>query len=295
MSTTSSSSASTLQLHAVTPQGPRAIAVDAGAAADTVHDLLERLPNGVYSALRTFRHNCFLWLDAHFDRTERSMEGLGWSRRLDRPALRAALHRVTSDYPLAESRVRFDVLGEEAELQGVRASVFLALSPHVDVPEDFLRDGVRVEVAANLHREAPRIKTTAFVRARKPLPFGTKERYEHILLDEQRRVLECSSSNIAFVRGGAVVSAGDGVLEGITALVVRHVAASLGLRWLDERVSLDALASFDEAFLTSSSRGIVPIVEVAGERLGDGRVGPITKRLTAAYYEFAEREAAPAI
>lgn len=282
-----------LQLFAITAQGPVALRVEGGSG--TVHDLLERLPGGVYSALRTFHHNRFLWLEAHLDRTDRSMEGLGWPRRLDRPRLREALHRLTSDYPLADSRVRFDVLRESVEFQGARAELFIALSPHVPVPEDFLRDGVRVELAPELHRDAPRIKTTEFVRRRKPLPLGTKERYEHVMLDERLRVLECSSSNIAFVRAGAIVSAGDGVLEGITALVVRHLAARLGLSWLDERLPLADLHTVDEAFLTSSGRGIVGIVDVADQRIGAGRVGRVTQLLSAAYAEFAEAEARCAV
>lgn len=280
---------SALQLFAVAPEGPVELALEG--AQGTVHDLLERLPGGVYSALRTFGHNRFLWLDRHLERTERSMHGMGWKRPLDRARLCSALHRVVSDYPLADARVRFDVLEEPVDFMGVRAELFLALSPFVAVPEEFLRDGVRVEIAPDLHREAPRIKTTEFVRRRKPLPLGTKERYEHIMLDAQGRVLECSSSNIAFVRAGAIVSAGDGVLEGITALVLRHVASQLGLRWLDERLPLAELRSVDEAFLSSSARGVVPIVDVAGERVGSGHVGGVTRRLTAAYLEFAEREA----
>jgi branched-subunit amino acid aminotransferase/4-amino-4-deoxychorismate lyase len=284
---------SALQLFAVAPEGPVELALEG--AQGTVHDLLERLPGGVYSALRTFGHNRFLWLDRHLERTERSMLGMGWKRSLDRARLCSALHRVVSNYPLADSRVRFDVLEEPVDFMGVRAELFIALSPFVAVPEEFLRDGVRVEIAPDLHREAPRIKTTEFVRRRKPLPLGTKERYEHIMLDAQRRVLECSSSNIAFVRSGAIVSAGDGVLEGITALVLRHVAAQLGLRWLDERLPLAELRSVDEAFLSSSARGVVPIVDVAGERIGSGRVGGVTRRLSAAYLEFAEREARTAV
>ncbi len=281
------------QLFAVTERGP--VALEAPSAQGTVHDLLEQLPGGVYSALRTFGHNRFLWLDAHLDRTERSMQGLGWPRKLERRLLCEALHHVTSDYPLPESRVRFDVLREPVEFLGVRADLFLALSPHVDVPEEFLRDGVRVELAPQLHRDTPRIKTTEFVLRRKPLPLGTKERYEHVLLDPQRRVLECSSSNIAFVRAGAIVSAGDGVLEGITALVLRRVAAQLALSWRDERLPLEELSSVDEAFLSSSGRGVVPIVQVENQRIGSGRVGEITRRLLSAYTAYAEHEARCAV
>jgi branched-subunit amino acid aminotransferase/4-amino-4-deoxychorismate lyase len=282
-----------LLLHAVTDGGLRVLTAEAGA--DNVHELLERLPDGVYSALRTFRHERFLWLDAHLDRTERSMRALGWSKPLDRQRLRRCLDAAVRAYPLADARVRFDVLREPFALQGVASDMFLALSPFVPVPEEFLRLGVRVELARHLVRQSPRVKTTAFVKARKPLPLGSRERYESVLVDAEERVLECSSANIAFVRGDAVVSAGEGVLEGITSLVLRELAPTLGLRWVEKRLPLAELASVQEAFLSSSGRGLVPIVQFEETRIGDGRVGPRTRALLAAYLAFAEREARPAL
>ncbi len=282
-----------LQLFALAAGEPRALRADSSGS--SVHDLLEQLPDGVYSALRTFHHDRFLRLDAHFERTERSMAGLGWNRRLDRQALSSALHATVSAYPLGDARVRFDVLREPVELQGIRSDVFLALSPFVPVPAEFVRDGVSVDVARHLRRESPRIKTTGFVRARKPLPLGTKQQYESILLDEQDRILECSSANIGFVRGRNVVSAGDGVLEGITSLILRGLAPELGLAWEPERLPLRDRGRVEEAVLTSSTRGIVPVVRVADVPIGDGRVGPHVRTLLDAYASFAERAAIPAI
>ena len=203
--------------------------------------------------------------------------------------------RADAGAPIPDARVRFDVLREPVTIQGTTANVFIALSPFVPVPAEFLRDGVRVELAPHLHRESPRIKTTDFVRTRKPLPLATQDRYEGILLDEKERILECSSANIAFVRDRTIVAAGDGVLEGITSLVVRHLAPSLGLSWEHERLPLSELPSVSEAFLSSSSRGVVPIVRIADTRIGDGHVGPQTRALIEAYYAFAEREVRPAI
>lgn len=278
-----------LQLIAVTARGPEALHVEAGGG--TVHDLLERLPGGVYSALRTFGHERFLWLHEHLARTERSMAGLGWPGELDRARLCAALDQAVRAYPLADARVRFDVLREPHELQGVRADMFIALSPFVPVPEKFLREGVALDFAPHLQRSAPRIKTTDFVRQRKPLPLGVQERYEHVLVDEHDRVLECSSANLAFFAGDELVTAGDGVLEGITLAVLLHLAPSLGLRVRRERVPVAELARFDESFLSSSARGPVPVVRIGEQSIGAGRVGPRVKRLIAAYYECAEREA----
>ena len=289
MNTPSTPKLAGLELHALSADGLRRLSV--ASTSGTVHDLLDGLPFGVYSALRTFHHDRFLWLDAHFERTQRSMAQLGWPNRLDRDALRRALYSAVREYPLADAVVRFDVLREPATIQGVAADVFVALSPYVPVPEEFLREGVRVELAPHLRRESPRVKTTEFVRRRRPLPWSTKERYEGVLLDEEQRILECSSANIAFVRGKTVIAAGDGVLEGITALVLRKIAASVGLDWVDRRLPLTEVARVDEAFLSSSSRGVVPIVEIQGTPIGNRAVGPRTQALLAAYYAFAEREA----
>jgi len=282
----------TLQLYAVPPAGPRALSVPDGRT--NLHDLLEDLPYGVYSAMRTFGHERFLWLERHLERTDKSMAGLGWPGRLDRERVRRALHETARAYPLADSRIRFDVLREPASLQGIEADLFVALMPYVPVPEEFLREGVRVELAPHLRRHEPRIKTTEFVRVRKPLPYGTRDAFEHLLLDEEQRILECSSANIAFVRGREIVTAGEGVLEGVTLGVVLHVAASRGMSVRHERLSLSEVAKVDEAFLSSSTRGLVPVVQVVDKVIGDGTVGATTRELTRLYYEYAEREARPA-
>jgi branched-subunit amino acid aminotransferase/4-amino-4-deoxychorismate lyase len=293
MATSTTHGAGELQLFAITADGPRELAVRTSGG--TVHDLLDELPLGVYSAMRTFGHNRFLWLDAHFERTERSMQALGWSTKLDRALVSRALHATTSAYKLPDARVRFDVLRESFTLGGATSNLFVALSPFVPVPEKFMREGVSIDLAQHLHRDQPKIKTTEFVRVRRPLPLGTQERYEHLLLDEQGRALECSSSNIVFVRGRELIAAGTGVLEGITLKVIQHLAPQLGLTLRDQRLTLGEIAHVDEALLSSSSRGIVPIINVADHSIRDGRVGPHTRELIDAYYAFAGREARPAI
>jgi len=294
-------SAAAVQLFAVEPAGPKPLPVPAGAA--TFHDVLDGLPLGVYSALRTFHHDRFLWLDAHLDRTDRSMELLGWDFRLDRPVLRRALHAAVSAYPLADSRVRFDVLGEPANRPsrpGARrldtaSRVVIVLSPYKPVPEAFLRDGVRVEIARDLHRDQPLIKTAEFVVRRRPYPLERQDSYEHLLVDGEGGILECSSANFHAVRDGALWTGGGGALEGITQKVLVRVASDLGVPIRRERVRLTDIARLDEAFLTSSTRGLIPIVDIAGTRIGAGAPGALYQRLRDAYAQFAEREAVPAV
>lgn len=277
------------RLFAVVDGAPREVRVDP--AATTIHAAMLALPDGVYSALRTFRGTRFLDLEAHLDRTQRSMDALGWRKALDRRALREALHAIVSAHS-GDSRVRFDVLPKAHEVDGVLSDVFVGVAPHAEIAEELLRDGVRVDYAPHLTRPRPTIKTTAFVKERGPLPIGTRERFDHLLVDAEGRLLEFSSANVAFVRGDELVTAGDGVLEGITIRAVLRTLPALGMRARFARLHRDELATVDEMLLTSSIRGPVPVVRVEDVVIGTGRVGPKARAIVAAHRELAERESA---
>ena len=281
-----------VQLFSVTKDGPRALPVPAGVS---LLELMGALPQGVYSGLRTWHHDRFLWLDEHIARTVRSMRGLGWDYELDEQALRRALHRVCTDWPTEDARVRFDVLESPPAQLDSPSRVLIGLSPHTPVPEPFLREGVRVEIAESLRRHQPRIKTTEFILRRQPYPLNRQDRYEHLLLDDRQRILECTSANFFGVSKGGLQTSGPGVLEGITRKIFMRLAAELEISVRTEPLAVSSVGELDEAFLTSSTRGLVPIVNVAGTPVGNGRPGPVSRRLREAYEAFAEREARPAV
>ncbi|MEZ4646812.1 MAG: hypothetical protein R3E31_29485 [Chloroflexota bacterium] len=127
---------------AVMEEGVVALPLAAGAA--QFDDLLAGLPVGVYSALRTFDHNRFLYLEAHLTRTERSMRLLGWADTLDRPRLCAALHEVVTAVPWPDSRVRFDMLAQPAPEQlGVNGRLLIAAMPLTPVRRRSMKRGWR--------------------------------------------------------------------------------------------------------------------------------------------------------
>jgi branched-chain amino acid aminotransferase len=279
---------SDVQLWAVTAAGVQSLAVPAGA--QTVHDVVDSLALGVYSALRTFEHNKFLWLDAHLERTEQSVALLGWPYKLDRPALKRALHEVCTAYPLPDSRLRFDVLAEPAWQLGTDSRVLIILSPFTPVPAEYYEQGVHVAVAPALQREQPMIKQANFVLKRRPYPLGHRLAYEHLLLNENGRILEGSSSNFYAVRNGLFYTAAAGVLVGITRKIVLKLVQDSGIPLCLEPVAIDEADQLDEACLSSASRGLIPIVNIGGEVVGDGRPGPLTRQVMTAYNSLVARE-----
>ncbi len=285
-------SSSPIQLWALTTEGARACPVPPQAKA--VHELYDGLPLGVYSAFRTFDHVRFLALDAHFDRTDRCLALLGWRERLDRARLRRALHEIASAYPAPDAIVRIDVLERAIECGGAESRTLIGLSAFAPIPEAWIQDGVRVELTRTLERPRPLIKTAKFVLERRPYPLGRKDAFEHVIVDRDGFLREGTSSNFYGVSGGRLRTAGEGVLAGVTRGIVYELARALEIEVDRAAMHESELASLDEACLTSSTRGVVPIVNVGGTTIGDGRPGARVRALRGAYEAYAAREAKPA-
>ena len=282
-----------VQLFAVSHDGP--VRLSAADPLRSIYDLPDTLPYGVYTVFRTFEHHKFLSLADHLDRIELSIELLEWLYRPDRQAIRRALHEVCTAYPLPNARVRLDVLAAPAEQLGTESRELITLSPFEPVPDACYRDGVHVGVARRLQRPQPRAKTADFVLIRRNYPVGRPDAFEHLLLSEDGRILEGSGSNFYAIRGGVLWTAGDGVLEGITRKIVLRLAPLLEIPVRLEAVALSDVPRLDEAFMSGSSRGLIPIVSIDGETVGDGRPGPVTRRLMAAYDAYVAQTIRPAI
>ncbi len=251
------------------------------------------LPDGVYTAFRTYGKARVLGLDEHFERTQRSMDALRFGWRLDPGRLRAALRASLERWPTSDAKLRIHVLREALDVGGAMARVFLVLTPLIEVPAAFLEQGVVLALAGELRRATPEVKTTDFMRLRQPHPLERQSEYDRLLVDSSGSLLEGTSSNFYGVRGSSVITREDGVLQGITRGILARLAQQQGIGWEWRAVQTDELAALDEAFLSSSTRGVVPVVQVGETRIGNGRPGPITRRMLQALRDAVERLAQP--
>ena len=121
--------------------------------------------------------------------------------------------------------------------------------------------------------------------------------HEAVMLDGEGRVAEGTTSNLFLVKAGRVVTpdVGVGLLPGITRAQVMDAARGDGITVEESRPRPADLVGADELFLTSSVRGVLPVtrLEAGGEhRIGDGRPGPVTRRLMELYEARCVRDAA---
>jgi branched-chain amino acid aminotransferase len=114
---------------------------------------------------------------------------------------------------------------------------------------------------------------------------------EALMLDVDGFVAECSGENIFIVKRGKVkTSPLTSVLPGITRDTVMTVLEDRGIGCREERFSRDEVYLADEAFLTGTAAEITPIRELDDRRIGDGKPGPVTTELQAAYARIIRGE-----
>ncbi len=262
--------------------------------AQTFEEMLAGYSLGVYSAFRTFEHNKFLYLEAHLARLHQSISLLGWEYQFDEAPLREALHQICTAYPLPEARVRVDVLAELLTLPETSGRLLISLMPFTSPPEAYYRAGVRVNVVSGLHRDEPQAKTAVFAQHRRQYQKNS-DVYEYLMLDDDGRILEGLTSNFYAVQAGVLRTAGSGILEGITRKIILNLAGELGIPIQLDAVRIGEIADLQEAMISSSSRAVLPVVQIGGQKVGDGRPGPVYCRLLTAYNQFVAREVKTAV
>ena len=237
-------------------------------------------PDSLYSSFRTFGGNKFLYLEEHLARTRRSIARLEWPS-LDEPRLRRAIDTVCIA-GMADVRVRYDFWRD--------GRLTLALIPFTPPPPSFYADGVDVAIATDIRRHDPLEKTAVFTRTRAAyLQSHPNNKVYEFLLADKGVILEGFTSNFYGIRDGVLYTAGEGVLEGITRRIILELLPALNIPLRLGAVKLTDLPSLDEAAMSSSSRGLLPIVTINGQRVRNGRPGPIVRKIMQAYNEFVER------
>ncbi len=235
---------------------------------------------GVYTVANTFNQTQTLLLDAHLQRLEDSAARAGFSPQIERARLRAALRTMILDSGYGDVRFRISVAAATPR------EALLSIEPFHAPPPELIRRGARCATSSAARRQDPAAKTNDWMHTRRALTASRPpEIYETFLLDDSGAMLEGYTSNFFALRAGTVYTAAEGVLAGVARRIVLEVCAGIApLRLRPPHIG--DIERFDEAFLTSSSRGIIPVVAIDGIAIGSGVPGALTLSLRAAYQQW---------
>ncbi len=111
---------------------------------------------------------------------------------------------------------------------------------------------------------------------------------EALLLNADGYVAECTGDNIFTVKGGVLLTPRpeESLLDGITRRTVMDLARETGMEAREARLTRFDLYTADECFLTGTGAEIMPVTEIDGRMIGDGKPGPATARIRAAFREL---------
>jgi len=256
--------------------------------------------DSVYETIGTLYGRLFAARD-HLDRLERSARRIAL-RVPPRAEIEAAIKETVAAAGNPETRVRVILTRGVGKLDLDPAScddcrlVVIAFPLGPPTPEMFAK-GVAVTIVS-ITRNSPQaidpaVKSGNYLN--NVLALGEARRkngaYEAILCAGDGSIAEGSTSNVfAVVRGEVWTPQPEvGILDGITRAKVMDLARGAGIKLIERRIQPDELRGADEAFITSATRGVLPVTTIDGQPVAAGVPGPITKRLMALYDELARR------
>jgi len=250
--------------------------------------------DSIYEALRTYGGKPFL-LNLHLERLEQSGRGIHLKLPLSLAHLEQEIRRTLEAAHYSESQVRVMVtrgegdFGYDPSLCGQPNFVIFVI-PLVEPPAEIYERGVAislVSVRRNLPSAInPAIKSGNLLNQMLAWMEGQAVgAYEALMRNYQGDLAECTMSNLFFVKNQVVKtpSLDCGILPGVTRKWVLEIARAQGMM-VTEGTFLDSdLFSADEAFLTVTSREIIPVVYCDQHVIGAGIPGPVTRQLHQAY------------
>lgn len=269
----------------------------AGALHVSARDRGLMLADGLFETMRAHRGVVFR-LDRHVARLQRSLGVL----EIPAPAdLRDWVLAAIPDGAAEDVSVRLTVtrgIGASgvAPPADMEPTVIVTVNPFPVFPAAMYEHGLAIHVASgrrNEHAMTAGMKTTAYTDA--IVAFLEARRAgadDSLFLDTAGHCSEATSSNL-FVRAGhelVTPPTSCAALPGITRDAVLEIARTMGVATAERAFGLDELLGADEAFLTSSLRGIAPIAKVGGRALGAGVPGELTRAIAAAHAELVARE-----
>ncbi len=257
------------------------------------HGLL--VGDGVFETLGVYRGVPFAWR-RHYERLCRSADGLGLAVPGD-ASLREAADAVLAADGIATGRLRVTVTGGPSPLGSERGdgppTVIVAAAPARSRPAT--EAVVTVPWPRNERGATAGLKTVSYADNVRALAFAQqRDASEAVFGNTRGELCEATGSNVFLVLDGVVCTppASSGCLLGVTRALVLELCDRHEISHEERAVSTGALADADEAFLTSSTREVVPIDRVDGRAL-PAAPGPRTAQLADAFSALVSSDLDP--
>lgn len=242
--------------------------------------------DGVYEVIKAYNDIPFQE-EAHLDRLERSANMLNLALPKNRRELEELIHEAILGCGFQDALVYLQITRGcaprlHAFPDNVKPTLVLTVRKARPVPKELYESGASAIVAPDerwLRCDIKSICLLPNVLAKEKASCAGA--FEAILVRDDCRVTEGTTSNVFIVKSGRLCTAPEGnwILSGVTRAVALKLARQEGITVVEDFFGLETLMSADEVFITNTSIEVMPVVAVDRQPIGNGQPGTVTRRL----------------
>ena len=250
---------------------------------------------GLFETMRSYSGVVFSLAD-HLDRLFFSAQALSIEHSYDRKFITDAVYKVLKANKLTDARLRLTLTsGPMAESEGKRrATLLIAATKLQSYPAEYYKNGVLVVLCPfrqNPYEPIYGHKTTSYFSRMLGLKKAHQKRAaEALWFTVDNRLAEGCISNVFLVKDSTLFTPPieTPVLAGVARKTVCQIALRNSIEFVEKDLSIDDLLAADEIFLTNVIMQVMPVTRVEKHTAGDGKVGPMTKKLMKYFDDFVK-------
>lgn len=260
--------------------------------------------DGVFEGIRAYNRRIFK-LDEHVERLYNSAKIIMLEIPISQEEFKKAIISVCKANEIVDGYIR-PVVTRGAGTLGL--SPWLCPKPNIFViadtiklyPDEYYEKGlpiVTVPTRRNLAEAVnPIVKSLNYLNnILAKIEAKNAGAEEAIMINQDGYVAECTGDNIFMIKKGVLYTPPVymGVLPGITRATVMDLATEMGIKVVEMPITRGELFIADEVFLTGTAAEVVPISSIDGRKIGNGSVGPLTKKLIDRFKEYVKTVGTP--
>jgi branched-chain amino acid aminotransferase len=244
---------------------------------------------GVFDFLRTYNGVPFK-LTEHVQRLQNSAKLIGLSLPWSTAEIAEITQNTLTHNHLPEANIRIVVTGG-ASADFItplgQPSLMVIVTPVSQYPQEYYEQGIKV-ITVPIERFIPKAKSLNYISAIGALQQAKQTNaVEALYVNSQGEVLEGTTTNFFVFRGSQLITPKEGILNGITRDVILELAKDR-FEIVEQSIAFSQLNHCDEAFITSSTKEIMPVVQIDELYISQGKPGENTQSLMHLFHKYTK-------
>jgi branched-chain amino acid aminotransferase len=245
----------------------------------------------VFDFLKTYPHHRPFKLHEHIDRLYNSAAlidlKIPWSKE---QVAKWVYETLKKNKDKSEKTIKIILSGgiSNTMIPPEEPTIIIMVDPYTPGPGHHYEHGIGI-TTAKYNRPVPRAKTTHYIEGIKQVQIGQKMNAVEVVYHDDQQVYEGSRSNVFAVIENKLITTKSNILDGITKNVLLEIL-QLDIPIEIRDFTLTELLKATEVFLTGSGVEIHPVTKINGKKVGDGKVGKITKEVTDQFQTYTSSD-----